>query len=501
MIFIRSVFWKTCLVILIFRCRCTENVYRHVDPPRVIRVTLRQPLCIAFFLGFVDLMSLSRTLCLPVFLGGGGGSATFSKLDTSVCSTLGTRTLSLVRQFIEDAEKDSEKEADTGASELNVKDTRYACRGEASCQEDPRTLDKEAIKALRMLFEDFEDQLQRQNDVSDESASEEEDETPPQRMAVHSATLFPYDEEGDEFLPRREPQLYLCDDWIQPMAVMSRPKELTARDKMRANVAKNCLLVTLMSLELGYGSILERYQQERDSILERYQQERNMSSPVLSSVLLTDEELFVRVNEPPEVDSQSQAAPAAMPPPTRLSGSIPGSLVHNVGTEGVKDSNLKVYYVMSVKQTLREDLAEHAYQFSCRAADWSRSDLRSVPMQFEPLELHVVDALGQQEVPDYFQQPAKATTEDVSVMRGPYALEWICAVREEIESFKRLGVYEEVPKGSATSTPLPARLILVTKPMSMVGLQGRRPGLSSVEIFKKCIQMNSQPPKLQATHH
>ena len=28
-------------------------------------------------------------------------------------------------------------------------------------------------------------------------------------------------------------------------------------------------------------------------------------------------------------------------------------------------------------------------------------------MRFEPLELHVVDALGQQEVPDYFQQPAK----------------------------------------------------------------------------------------------
>ena len=85
-------------------------------------------------------------------------------------------------------------------------------------------------------------------------------------------------------------------------------------------------------------------------------------------------------------------------------------------------------------------------------------------MQFEPLELHVIDALGQQEVPDYFQQPAKAIIEDVSVMRGPYALEWIAAVREEIESFKRLGVYEEVPKGSATSTPLPARLMLVTKP-------------------------------------
>ena len=123
-----------------------------------------------------------------------------------------------------------------------------------------------------------------------------------------------------------------------------------------------------------------------------------------------------------------------------------------------------MYHVMSVKQTLREDLAEHAYQFSCRAADWSRSDFSSVPMRFEPLGLRVVDALGQQEVPDYFQQPAKAITEDVSVMRGPHALEWICAVREEIESFKRLGVYEEVPKGRATSTPLRARLILVTKP-------------------------------------
>ena len=85
-------------------------------------------------------------------------------------------------------------------------------------------------------------------------------------------------------------------------------------------------------------------------------------------------------------------------------------------------------------------------------------------MQFEPLELHVIDALGQQEVPDYFQQPAKAITEDVSVMKGPHAQEWIAAVLEEIESFKRLGVYEEVPKGQATSPPLPARLILVTKP-------------------------------------
>ena len=93
---------------------------------------------------------------------------------------------------------------------------------------------------------------------------------------------------------------------------------------MRANLAKNCLIVALMSLELGYGSILERYQQERSSL------------PILGAVSLTEEELFVRVNEPLEMECPSEAAPAAMPPPTRLSGLNPELLAHNVGTEGVK---------------------------------------------------------------------------------------------------------------------------------------------------------------------
>ena len=281
------------------------------------------------------------------------------------------------------------------------------------------------------------------------------------------------------------------------MAAMSRPRELTVKDKVKANMAKNCLIVTLMSLELGYGSILERYQQESKSIVERYQHARSESSPVLNSILLTDEELSVRRSEHLKVDSQSQAAIAVMPPPTRLSHLSPELAVHSVGIEGVKNTNLKMYHVMSVKQTLREDLAEHAYQFSCRAADWSRSDFSSVPMRFEPFELHVVDALGQQEVPDYFQQPAKAIAEDVSVMRGPYALEWICAVREEIESFKRLGVCEEVPKGKATSTPLPARLILVTKPNVHGGPARKK---ARIAASKKFTQMSLPLLRLQAIH-
>ena len=84
----------------------------------------------------------------------------------------------------------------------------------------------------------------------------------------------------------------------------------------------------------------------------------------------------------------------------------------------------------------------------------TEADLRaSVPLQFEPVELHVVDVFGQQDVPEYFQQPAKAITEDVSVMKGPPG------VLEEIASFKKLGVYEKNPWEHATSIPLPARFI------------------------------------------
>ena len=118
--------------------------------------------------------------------------------------------------------------------------------------------------------------------------------------------------------------------------------------------------------------------------MERYQHDRSEFSPVLNSILLTDEELSARRSEHLEIDSQSQAAIAAMPPPTRLSSLKSGHAINSVGVKGAKDTNLKMYHVMSVKQTLREDLAEHAYQFSCRAADWSRSNFSSVPMRFEP---------------------------------------------------------------------------------------------------------------------
>ena len=76
---------------------------------------------------------------------------------------MGSKTLSIMRQFVEDVEKDNEEESGTDVSELNVKEiTSSDQRHEVSSQEGPRTLKKDAIKALRKLIEDFEDQLQCQ---------------------------------------------------------------------------------------------------------------------------------------------------------------------------------------------------------------------------------------------------------------------------------------------------------------------------------------------------
>ena len=61
--------------------------------------------------------------------------------------------------------------------------------------------------------------------------------------------------------------------------------------------------------------------------------------------------------------------PAGLPPATVLARHLTDVTTNSSAVAVAKDSNLKMYHVMSVKQSLREDLAEHSYQFSCRAAD------------------------------------------------------------------------------------------------------------------------------------
>ena len=109
---IPDMFWKTCFVILIFRCHCTVNGFLLVVPTRVIHVTYRPFLCIASFLGLLDLMCFLWTCGLPVFLRGGGFPPPFQNLKTPQSAA----------PWIEDAEKDGEEESGTGVSEFNVKE-------------------------------------------------------------------------------------------------------------------------------------------------------------------------------------------------------------------------------------------------------------------------------------------------------------------------------------------------------------------------------------------
>ena len=93
----------------------------------------------------------------PSRVPSGGGSASFSKFasfsmleDTSVRSTLGSRTLSIMRQFVADVEKDYEEESGTGISELNVKESRQV--KDTRSDQRHETLNKDAIKALQKLI-------------------------------------------------------------------------------------------------------------------------------------------------------------------------------------------------------------------------------------------------------------------------------------------------------------------------------------------------------------
>ena len=115
---------------------------------------------------------------------------------------------------------------------FEVKDTQEA--------EQKKTAQQDGIRALRMLFEDFEVQSKWQNEVDEESSSESQPEFSVEDQAAEPITSFAnlllLQEYEDALSPTKEPQLYLCDDWIQPVKVTPKPRALCARDKARANV-------------------------------------------------------------------------------------------------------------------------------------------------------------------------------------------------------------------------------------------------------------------------
>ena len=129
----------------------------------------------------------------------------------------------------------------------------------------------------------------QQESVSSESEAEEL-QCDPIIQAVE--TQLPLNEDAENWIPDK--------DWIQPIMVARKPRSMTTKETMRANVAKNYLILTMVSLELGYGSIIERYQQARDAVVEQYQQGRSETSVYLDSMILTDEEVSARTSDQPD---------------------------------------------------------------------------------------------------------------------------------------------------------------------------------------------------------
>ena len=123
-------------------------------------------------------------------------------------------------------------------------------------------------------------------------------------------------------------ELNICDGWILPVQVMRKPMPLTnPQDKFRARIA--FMLGTLTSVNAGYGSLLQQHQ-ETISIMPP-------KAPLLKSVSLSSEQVF----------SVSASIQQGEMTDTRANVTV------------VKDNDLKMHHVISVKQSLREDLAEH----------------------------------------------------------------------------------------------------------------------------------------------
>ena len=258
-----------------------------------------------------------RGLSPPPFPSGEGGSLSFSPsfsspsfssllrgpqfstVGASENSTFGTQTFMSMRKFLDDAEKrvhqGTKEETSKGDTECkeeypavtdepaksSASSAEQRLPGEATgeaqkdmCRENLQTeVEKEVLRAFRALFDEFEGQFYS-HEQQETSSSESESDELQSESVVQAANIqsLPDAEHMDDWIPRREPQLYLCDDWIQPVEVVRKPRNMSTKETMRANAAKNCLILALMSLELGYGSIIERYQQARDAVVERYQE-------------------------------------------------------------------------------------------------------------------------------------------------------------------------------------------------------------------------------------
>ena len=224
-----------------------------------------------------------------------------------------------MRKFLDDAELYSHQGVSSSLVKKEGTNEGGAERkGEDSAEDGSRRFEatKEAINAFRTLLRGCEEQWRYATQQDSESSEDEAEEALCQPLSHAMMAQLALEEDLEDGPSGQEPQRYLCDDWIQPIKVARKPRALTAKETMKANVAKNCLILTMMSLELGFGSVIERYQRARDAVVERYQQGEN--STYLASEILTDEEILARTADQPDDAVAITLAPASMPPPTCL---------------------------------------------------------------------------------------------------------------------------------------------------------------------------------------
>ena len=237
-------------------------------------------------------MLLHGSFLLPLFLRGGGGGLTlspslsspslslllrgppfsqFSVEGASEDSTFGTQTLLAMRRFLDEAELCSQGTLCSSAANQETKEVTnergVESKGEASAEDECRQTEamKEVIRAFRTLLHGCEEQWHYAAQQDSESSESEAEEALCQEWRNGQQRKI------WEFQIENHSAIYVTTGFNQSRW-LRKPRAMTAKEIKKANVAKNCLILTMMSLELGFGSVIERYQSARDAVVERYQQ-------------------------------------------------------------------------------------------------------------------------------------------------------------------------------------------------------------------------------------
>ena len=179
---------------------------------------------------FLSSPSLSLLLRGPTF-------SQFSVDGASADSTFGTQTLLAMRKFLDEAELCSQQGMSSSQVTKKVTNEGSAeCKGEDSAEDESRQIEatKEVINAFRTLLHGCEEQWRYATQQDSESSESEDEEVLSHRSPRAMMAQLTLEENLEDEVADQEPQLYLCDDWIQPIKVARKPRILTAKETMKA---------------------------------------------------------------------------------------------------------------------------------------------------------------------------------------------------------------------------------------------------------------------------